>query len=281
MKVIYSYWSDSNTQNHAGYSNEKMMRMGWSLSVLMANEFYEPILWTDKNGWEFIKPLNLPWKDVRIENFYKYDVPAHLWNFSKIIAMIREEPPFIHVDHDVFLHKPLPEFREMLFQNWEHFQNYNFYKKMVNYVTKNKKFYPLPSSWDKNVQTSLNCGVVGCKSKKFIDLWSDGLLEWISSERFSNLTGSNHLSGEDHLWPAVIEQYLMACTDKKMGEVSQVLFSDFFPNLQKKLNTKGYTHLLAGSKRKKEIEIKLSNFLKTNYPNQYKRIKSLNSDLFI
>lgn len=276
MKAVYSFWDQPSSDEHVGYRTRRAMLEGWSLSVAMSNEFYDPVLYIDESGWEKINHLGLPWSDVNFVEFDDMKVHESLWCFPKLWAVRETEPPFVHVDFDVYLHKPLPDFDYMLFQHREEIGGYNyFYRDAVNTVENNEAFSPKPVIWNPNIDYAYNCGVIGCKDREWKNTWTESVIDWVLDDEFSGgLEEGIHDASEEwssFFFPTLIEQYMAACTEDYLDKKAETLAGGYH-NIRENAEEIGYTHLVGTSKRDPENEEIVSNFLKEKYPQLHKEI---------
>jgi hypothetical protein len=104
MHVIWSFRSPK--QRPAGWVEERHHLFAWTLSVMTAHEQYgATALLTDTRGSEvLIEGLGLPFDDVSTE---LDDLPAAAP--ERLHAYRLQTGPFIHLDPDVFLWRPLPD----------------------------------------------------------------------------------------------------------------------------------------------------------------------------
>ena len=102
MKIVYSLWSKPRVMS-ADH------RVCLALSVLMARQHYDTVeMVTDSPGARLLERMGLEFSALRTD-LDDLDVPPAAWAAGKLVAYLRQEKPFIHVDHDVFLFRPLPE----------------------------------------------------------------------------------------------------------------------------------------------------------------------------
>jgi len=101
MKIVYSHWS------RQPLTADK--RIILALSVLLARRHYQQIeMVTDDAGASLFRKMGLEFSKVSLSmNDFRADKEA--WAAGKIHAYALQEEPFVHIDHDVFLFEPLPE----------------------------------------------------------------------------------------------------------------------------------------------------------------------------
>jgi len=272
MKALYSLWGAPLERDHTGFNTREDFQVSLSLSVLMAARFYPCVLVTDAKGWQQIEPLQLPWQEVILADFDQYQVSTRIWNLSKLVAMTKVKAPFIHLDHDLYLHKPLPDFEGWLFQNPEgaDWHEYPYGIQKMNQPGWGSK----PTWWHPRGQEAFNCGVIGCKNQVQLELWLKPVLKWLRSHEFQKA----HAQDTRVFAPIILEQYTAALCAEAFGWKVRHLFPNMFESGQRAIEM-GYTHLLSDSKRKAHVIEKFHAFCQRFFPQQYQLIKSLNYEL--
>jgi hypothetical protein len=111
MRAVWSFWSKP-FQRSMGRTWRGPLHhcLAWGLSLRLARRYYrETVLVTDKAGAAFlVDQLGLPFTHVStdLEQIRKAD--AGWWALGKLLAYSLQDEPFVHLDTDVFLWKPLP-----------------------------------------------------------------------------------------------------------------------------------------------------------------------------
>ena len=115
MKAVFSFWSKPyNRSLHkscAGFPSEHYFKTAFELAILTAREHFDVIeLVTDTEGGELlIDKLGLEFDCVDYALEAIMDMPSNLWCFGKLKAYSVQAEPFVHLDFDLFLLKPLPD----------------------------------------------------------------------------------------------------------------------------------------------------------------------------
>ena len=104
-RAIYSWRGHSSVM-------KRSMGMVWGMSVNWANQWFDTTLVTDRKGREFlIDRLQLPFGEV-LELPEIPDDLCHVYDLPKLHAasmMCRRGEPYLHIDHDAFLTKGIPD----------------------------------------------------------------------------------------------------------------------------------------------------------------------------
>lgn len=258
------------TERFAGFESEKDFKAALSLSTGLAQSHgYELNLVTDQEGFDIINPLGIEWTKITIVNFEDYNLdPARFWNLSKFVAMLETDPPFVHIDHDVFLLKPLPFFHGFLFQSEESFEGMNKYKETLEVMNRDSVFKPFPNFLRQRIDYAYNCGVIGVKKKEDVEGWIKPVMKWITSKGFRYGVQRN---GINPFYPIVVEQYTVAEYIWEYRRSVKLLLRNG-KDIGEEAKRVGYVHLLSQSKRKAEIIKKVYQRLKKEFPEKYKKV---------
>jgi len=109
-RAVMSYWTGASKGSpHRGWLSERDHHDAWRISSnLLARHFREVVLVTDRAGWAELSPLALPFAKVSLE-LEKIDPKlARIWSWGKVVAYGTQTQPFVHVDTDAFMFRPLP-----------------------------------------------------------------------------------------------------------------------------------------------------------------------------
>jgi hypothetical protein len=130
MKAVFSFWSKpyhrSLHKGCAGFPSEHYFKVAFELAVLTARDHFSSIeLVTDTEGYELlVNKMGLQFDTVKLDLDACADIPANLWAFGKLKAYSIQNEPFMHLDFDLFLLKPLPKWffeAEIMAQSIEDF----------------------------------------------------------------------------------------------------------------------------------------------------------------
>jgi hypothetical protein len=260
-RAIYSLWTKPMTQGYIGFNSEKALMECFALSLHYSKKWFKEIHFiTDIKGKKLIEKYGLKFDYISTEfDDALHDVDEREWSLGKIWACKIQDKPFVHIDNDVILFKPLPKdflAKEAVFQNSEKTYTMQHYNGMMQY---DKEHYEDRPKWY-NVQKSLayNCGLLGFNRFDFLDEWWESAIKHVDY-----LKQRNGYPFPGAVSPLIYEQQYVGCLCNEYNYEVGVLtdYSDL-PNppewipadLASKL---GYTHLLSQSKRKKETEDKV------------------------
>jgi hypothetical protein len=112
MKIVYTYHEVnsrvSSIYDTANSESTDIFKTYQKLSFLLTRKNYPGIpiiLKTNTYGWNTIQDLNLSWDKVDICLDEYNNIDKEHWCYVKMRSMFNEEPPFLHLDYDVFLEK--------------------------------------------------------------------------------------------------------------------------------------------------------------------------------
>ena len=112
MKIIQSFWSAGKDvyADGFGWKHPELHFMSWALSCLSLREHYDDVtLYTDSAGYDvLINKLRLPYTRVEV-CFDNLKCLPRYWGYTKILAYARQSEPFVYIDSDIYLPRPLPK----------------------------------------------------------------------------------------------------------------------------------------------------------------------------
>ena len=267
MKALYSHWSAPDGE-HCGYRSKEALQRATALSVLMADRFYDCILVTDTEGWEqYFRELDLPWADVRLDLDH-LDAHPVIWSQGKIKALDVVGPPVIHLDHDLFLQKPLPDFDRVLMQSWEPVMHHDHYVAMTDFIRKSPQMRPVPEDfYEVNLESRIpNCGIIGVKDREFLDRWTTQSLWWGAQHRQWEFATNAHPECSFFVWPTYVEQVMARNVEIALGGGYIETLLGENPYWPEGCRRTGFTHLLGGAKRGDEPEAVVAAALERRFP---------------
>lgn len=291
MKAVWSFWSTPfRAHHHHVWASETHHRLAWVLSVMTARQHY-PVteLHTDDAGARMlVDGLGLPFDRVVTSlNALRRHDPGW-WALGKLYAYRAQHEPFVHLDNDVFLWRPLPEHvvsAPVLAQNPEPFTpGSSYYEPQVFEAALSGLDHAwLPEEWrwyraSGWPQRGDCCGVFGGRRDDFIRHYAAQAIRLI--EHPQNQPGWARLA--DKIGHNILfEQYLLgACIDYHRSradspyrdiDVAYVFGSldeAFDPTPAARL---GYTHLIADAKRNPELAARLEARVASDHPEYYER----------
>lgn len=253
-KVVYSQWSKPAKEEFIGFNSKEAFANCAELSVLNSKKWFDKVeLVTDEKGYKFlIEDLQLPFTNVVVKLDKINNIDKVHWALGKVEACVMQKEPFMHLDFDAIWFKKPPTRilkSKMAFQNCE--ANFNgihgFYRPLLDEA---KEKYKLPLcdnivDWDKIL--AVNCGFMVFNTDKLFKQWKKMVYEYIEQ------WDKHHKYGVMTECPSLIfeQVFLYWLAEHYKIELNYLDYEWVNPELALKY---GYTHLIAESKRRSNIE---------------------------
>lgn len=284
MKIIQTFWTAGQDplKHSFGWTHPEYNLMSWALSCLSLREHYDEVeLCTDSAGYHIlIEVLQLPYTKTHVI-FDNFQCLPHHWALSKIKTYSLQTEPFLHIDGDIYLPRPLPERvlnAPLVAQNREIGTRY--YRDMMDNVLRMENL-KLPEIVMKGLKensiASYNMGIFGGTDIAFIHEYCKEVLRFIAENRVNDFRCRNSRVDCN----VFFEQVLFAVlADHAQREITDVLGRAMhdegytvheFCNLDK-YEEKYFFHLLGGQKRNIHVIPMLENAMIRMYPELYQKI---------
>ena len=290
MKAVWSFWTKPYSSSRQSiWVSEKHHLLAWVLSVETAKQHYpKTALVTDSQGATLlVDRLGLKFDRVLTELDALDNHNPQLWALGKVYTYRAQTEPFIHIDSDVFLWKPLPERMSsapLLAQNPEYFvAGASYYQPEGLEVAIQAVNGWLPETWQwqrshNSIQKAICCGIFGGNAIDFIRDYANLVIQFVEHP-------SNQLAWvllHPDIEPNVLfEQYLLGCCIEyhryqPNSPYKNIDIQYLFPSLDDAFVSDnaakaGFTHLIAGAKQNQAIANRLENRVRRDYPEYYKR----------
>ncbi|MBD2095561.1 hypothetical protein H6F90_10370 [Trichocoleus sp. FACHB-591] len=293
-RSVWSFWTKPfRSHRQTIWFSEKHHLLAWILSLETTRKHYpETALVTDDAGAKMlIDGLGLEFDSVTTELNALQAQDPDWWILGKLWAYRSQTQPFIHVDNDVFLWKPLPPVvntAPVLAQNPEYFvfgkplaTCWWYRPEIFNHRVKSTNGW-LPDEWNwyfaKRRNLAYCCGIMGGAQVDFIRHYADMALRIAADPgNQAALALMDNKLGDCLL----IEQYFLAACIEYHQQLPDSLFADvsiecLFDSPEAAFSSQqpdqlGYTHLIGEAKRDAAIARRLEKRVAEEYPNQYQR----------
>ena len=285
MRIVQTFWTAGQDplKHSFGWSHPQYNLMSWALSCLSLREHYDDVeLYTDSAGYHIlIEVLGLPYTKTHVV-FDDFKCLPHHWALAKIKTYSMQTEPFIHVDGDIYVPKPLPKEVEdapLVAQNREIGTSY--YRRMID---KGVLCYPsiqIPDFMVDGVKaesvSSYNTGFFGGSDIEFIQSYCDEVFRFIDSNKLNEQDCPHSMANCN----VFMEQAFFATLADQKGKdvfciyVDPVRDNGYCVEEFCYLNnyfSKPFFHLLGGHKRNEYILNMLSRSLLLFYPNMLQHI---------
>jgi hypothetical protein len=277
MRAVWSFWSKPG-QAGQGYCWREPIHhlLAWGLSFRLAQAHYpETVLITDRPGRALlIDRLGLPFTHVSTELDRLEDVDPGWWALGKLVAYSLQDRPFVHLDTDVFLWRPLPDRlagAPVLAQSPEtyHVADDQCGPRIVESAFARAGLV-LPAEWEWSRSRparrflEANCGILGGTNVSFIQCYARLALDLVLSPRHAAAwatvpdKASLNTTVEQFLLTACVEFHRFDPGSPHRGVHLRYLFPSvgaaFDPAQAARL---GFTHLLAEAKQDAQVTARL------------------------
>ncbi len=290
MKFVQTFWTGAASEKvktsplrlKAGWYTSEYHWMSWALSCLQLLKLYGQVeLVTDKLGKEIlIDSLGLPYTSVSLAQEEPVaGMRPELFSLAKLKTYSLQKEPFIHVDGDLFLFRPLPDSilkAGLLSSNPEAdlFFNAEIVKKV------HEKGFDLPihlKGLDAEPYLfSSNAGIIGGHDLSFIENYTRHAFDFVSANR--DLLNQSTPDGINFLIEQISFFYLARQQQKQIAYVSpepvtDPLYHDFIRVAD--IPDVPMVHAVGGCKRFPFMLDHLAKRLRLHYPEYYYRILAL------
>ena len=299
MKIIQSLWTKPleidvrRNKVSGGWPSWKHYWYSWVLSTWQAHLTHGRVdLVTDRVGAQIlVEELALPFRQVSVA---LEDVPdaVHpaLWAYGKILAYEQQVEPFIHIDSDVFLWKPLPERITTAAVAAQHYEWAPQYPPFHDIYTRPRKtmralMLHLPGAWSPHAEDdhAIIMGIFGGNDLDTIREYCRQARGFV--EHLDNRAGWQAIasSGRGDLGIRIIgwsnmlmEQQTAYCVARQRGVNLTMLFEkDMMSEIDSVGNDLGYTHVMGYKKKPADDDFiqRLERRVRESYPAAYDRIQ--------
>jgi hypothetical protein len=290
MRAVWSFWSLPFRAHYGGVWGTPLNHaFAWVVSVLSASRHYpDTLLVTDSSGAMLLaEKIGLPFAEVSTELDRLEGCDPGWWMLGKLVAYRCQTTPFVHIDTDAFLWKPLPARLETAPVLAQHPERYGPEQDIYRPQDVEQAFaetggvIPIEWQWARSQGPWLsaeNCGILGGCDVAFLRHYGETALAMV--ERPENIAGWQR---HPNKWPFtyVVEQFLLsACLSYHRSAPDSphkgVRCEHLFRSWDQARNANnaakvGYTHLIAHSKRAPEVMRRLADRVRRDWPEFYRR----------
>lgn len=287
MKAIQTLWCGDRklAESPFWWLHPEYNLMSWALSCMSLREHFDRLtLYTDSEGARvLVDKLKLPYTEV-VVNYDGFDCLTCHWALAKVRTYSLQTKPFIHIDGDIYLPRPLPSNvlgGGIIVQNKETCSDY--YKGMINSFlsVEGLKLSPRFSCALRcDDVPSYNLGFCGGNDLGFFGRFCDEVYRFFGDNDFNG----ERFRGCDISANVVYEQiFLSIMARDENADVAAV-----YPHT---VRDNGYTaaefcdlgrygqrqfiHILGGHKRTQAICRMVENTLLKEYPECYEKVAAL------
>ena len=286
MRAVWSFWSKPfNASKGRGWTEPKHHLQAWGLSVRLASQHYpETLLITDTPGKALlVDALGLEFSEVSTAlDCLRHADPAW-WALGKLVAYSLQDRPFVHLDTDVFLWRPLPAALtaapvfvqcpegHSLLTPW------NPLRAIERAFERHKQILPVEWEWASSRCTTWfrqeNCGILGANRTDFIRHYAQAAMHMVLHPNHRALWAE---LPHKHDFNMLVEQFLLAASldYHRMDPNSAfrgITIRHLFPTWAEAYNPDasarvGFTHLIGDAKTHPEVTGRLDRRIATLDP---------------
>lgn len=307
MKIIQSLWTKplmldvQRGKVSGGWPSWDHYWASWVLSAWQAHITHGTVdLVTDRVGAQIlVEELQLPFRHVSLA---LDDIPSTvhpaLWAYGKVVAYeehAQRGEPFMHIDSDVYLWKPLPDQVTIAAIAAQHYEWAPHYPPFHDIYTRPRKtmralMRHLPVAWTPHAgdDHAINMGIFGgcdldtiaeyCRQVRSFVEHPDNQPGWKliaepSGDGQGSAAGIRNVGWSNML----IEQQTAYCVAHQRGVSMAMLFEkDAMDDIDAVGNTLGYTHVMGTKKQPIDSDFmqRLERRLRETYPHAWARIKA-------
>jgi hypothetical protein len=291
MRAVWSFWTKPFLWRYrARWLSDKQHLLSWILSVETARRhFAETALYTDDQGAAIlVDGLGLEFDHVLLDLNALKDHDPDWWCLGKTYTYRQQTKPFVHLDNDVFLWKPLPAALAgslVIAQNPEYFADgvFHYRPEEVDYVLKGINDGWVPREWEwyrafGQPQRGECCGILGGNAVEFIAHYADQAIRMI--EHPENRPGWALLDKEINRNVHVEQYFLSACIEYHRNrpsspfhsiDIKYMFTSSSEAYTPEHATRRGYTHLMGNIKQNPALNQRLEARVMRDYPEYYER----------
>jgi hypothetical protein len=269
MRAVWSFWSKPYLERQGRTWRSPLHHLlAWGLSLRLAQRHHpETMLVTDAYGKQLlIDQLGLTFTRVSTELDCLRDAHTDWWALGKLFAYRIQHEPFLHLDTDVFLWKPLPAalLAAPVFAQCpeEHsVLTASPHPEDVEAAFAHENL-SLPAEWEWSRSRSLytfreaNCGIVGSTRPDFLRYYAERAIDLALNPSHARAWNRFQSRGDFNM---LLEQFFLdACVEFHRSNPESpfrgIYMRYLFPSLAQAFDEQaaaraGFTHLLGDAKR--------------------------------
>lgn len=286
--AVYSIWTkpqqsgtESNYKPTSGFPDMECFLNSWALSVRQARRYFKKVLlFTDELGKKLLCDETGIFKEEEVSTIFETyedfmpmkDMTKELWSYGKMIVYSQMNEPFVHLDYDAFMFKPLRDemkHAKVVAQSLEDGEG-RFYKSSREFFKENNFIMPQEyNHYEKNVRTKVayNCGIYGgCDYLLLQEVAKKGLK--CVADNYDKIMTQEESSISD--FNVAIEQYLATAILHYKGVRAKLMVKHPYDLTRFKYKGFGWVHLLGHTKFSVEANLEVRKLLNDTSFEKYK-----------
>ena len=290
MRSVWSFWTRPFQSQQARWCTPLHHLLAWGLSLATARRHYpETVLVTDREGKKLlVDTLGLQFGTVSTELDRLADADPDWWALGKLVAYSMQDRPFLHIDTDVFLWKPLPQElvdAPVIAQCPEYHRITDRASREIERAFSDcGEQLPVEWEWAASREDTFireeNCGIVGGAQVEFLRHYGRTAVDMILNPRYARVW--RRLQCRCNM---SMEQFFLAtCVDfhrhRPDSPFRSVRVQYLFPSWDAAYNPNyaakaGFTHLLGDAKSKPAVGKRLEERVKRDDPAYFHRCERI------
>ena len=290
MRAVWSFWSKPFITYYSRVWSKPLHHLlAWGLSFHAAARHYpETMLVTDRPGKKLlIDQLGIPFTNVSTDLEALKDVDPGFWAVGKLMACTLQDRPFVHLDNDVFLWKPLPRgvAESPVIAQCPYSFNRNdpyFHPQEIESAFA-REGLELPPEWvwaltNRNEFAAANGGVLGGSAAGFLRHYAQSALDLVLKPEHA--PAWSHIPEKNCPYVVLEEFFLLACVQYHNAQQTSpfrgVTISYLFPSWGHAYDANqaaraGYTHLIGAAKSHPGVGARMEERVRLQDPVFYRR----------
>jgi len=291
VRAVWSFWSKPYNEGHGWRWRDPVHHhLAWGLSRRLAGSHNpQTTLITDTPGRQLlVDQLGLEFTYVSNELDRLNDADPALWALGKLVAYSLQDEPFVHLDADVFLWRPLPDWlisAPVLAQSPEDFHAVDEPdgpRPIEDAFGRAGLSLPAEWQWARSLGgrrfREANCGILGGTNADFLRHYAGLALDLVLNPAHSSAWAAMPDIGR--LNTAIEQFFLLACVAyhrfNPASPYRGVHVRYLFPTTYEAYGPEhaaraGYTHLLGPAKRNEYVATRLAQRVRAEDPAFYER----------
>lgn len=283
MRAVWSFWSKPYlAESSSKWAAPQHHWLSWILSIETARRhFPETALYTDSAGAELlVNELGLYFSEVSTDLDALASEDPGWWALGKLHTYGLQTAPFVHIDSDVYLWKPLPDhllWAGVFAQHPEETGSYYCPQCLEESLQVSPRTW-LPPEWkwfrkQKQRQMAPCCGILGGHNTKFLRDYARKAMRMVAHP--SNRAVLRKF--EDKVSNMIlIEQYFLSACVAYHREPIEHLFESWAQALNPTESARlGYTHLIGSAKKDEWIARRMEVRVQKEYPALFERVSRI------
>jgi hypothetical protein len=291
MNAVWSFWTKPYFKNGRDrWFSEFHHWLAWGLSLYTARRYFpKTVLITDNAGARIlIDGLQLPFESLVTELNAIADHDPEWWALGKVEAYRLQQAPFVHLDPDVFLWKPLPSdlvsadvFTQNPLQVIPGISPHQPAQFEAALGRPGEGWLPKEWLWYRRHgadQRAECCGIIGATRFDFLGEYASSVLRLITDPRNAKALLTLQQKSR-HMF--LIEEYVLAAwieyhRRRRKSRYCGIEIRHLFPTLEDAYKPEyttpaGYTHLAGAAKKDAVLARELKDRVQRDLPKFYER----------